>query len=225
MRFFRAAYAVAWKDVLLELRRKETFTAMFFFSLLVLLMFNFTLSLDRTQVLSLAPGLLWLAITFTGVLGLGKGFLAERENECMDGLILSPVPRGAIFLGKLAGNFLFIFAVEAVTLPLFVVLFNLDVWGRNGLLLFVVILGTAGLSLLGTLLSAMTVQVRAREVMFPLLILPLVIPVLIGAVQATAGVMRGDGWAEYAHWIRLLVAFDVVFSVASFWGFSFLLED
>ncbi|MBI1865963.1 MAG: heme exporter protein CcmB, partial [Nitrospirae bacterium] len=99
MRFFRAAYAVAWKDVLLELRRKETFTAMFFFSLLVLLMFNFTLNLDRTQVLSLAPGLLWLAITFTGVLGLGKGFLAERENECMDGLILSPVPRGAIFLG------------------------------------------------------------------------------------------------------------------------------
>ena len=225
MNSLKAAYRIAWKDVLGEVRNRETIGSMFFFSLLVILVFHLSLSLNRETTLAVAPGLLWLALTFTSLLGLGKAFAAEQENECLEGLVLAPIPRAGIYLGKLLGNLAFLAAVEAVLLPLFLALQNMAVGTGLPALLLVLLLGSLGLSILGTLFSALTTHVRAREVMLPLLLLPLAVPLLIGAVQATGAVLRQEPWSAFGHWIRLLGVFDLVFLVVSLWVFPYLIEE
>lgn len=224
MNFFRIIGLIVWKDGLSELRSRENIASMFFFALLTIFIFNFSLPLDQRAAQELAPGLIWIAFSFTGVIGLGRSFLAERDNDCLEALLNAPVPKGALYLGKLLGNFLFMLAAEVLLFPLFVLFFNLEVAGNPALLLLVFILGTLGLAALGTLFSAMMVQVRAREVMFPILMLPLAVPVLIAAVQATAGILQGSPWAQYGSWISLLAVFDLIFIVIAFWTFEFILE-
>jgi heme exporter protein B len=216
---------VAWKDIRMEVRGREQITSMFFFALLVLFVFNFTLVLDSRTTELLMPGLIWVAFCFTGLIGLGRSFQSERDNQCIEALLMAPVGKGAIYLGKLLGNFLFMLAVEIVLFPLFVLFFNLDVSGRILQLAGVFVLGTLGLAALGTLFSAMTMQSRAREVMFPILLLPLAIPVLIGAVQATGGILAHEPWSEFAHWVQLLAVFNLIFVVLGYWGFELILEE
>lgn len=224
MNFFKVIGLMVWKDGLSELRSRENIASMFFFALLILFIFNFSLPLDQRVAQTLAPGLIWIAFGFTGVIGLGRSFLAERDNDCLEALLSAPVPKGALYLGKLLGNFLFMLAAEVLLFPLLVLFLNLDMRGNPALLLLVFVLGTLGLAALGTLFSAMMVQVRAREVMFPILMLPLAAPVMIAAVQATAGILHGNPWAQHAGWISLLAVFDLIFVVIAFWTFEFILE-
>jgi heme exporter protein B len=221
----RRTWAMAWKDVTVELRARERVNAMLFFAALVLFIFNFAVGPDLSRLRAVAPGLLWLAFLFTGMLGLGRSFQAERENECFEELLLTPGDRESLYLGKLAGNLLFMVAAEALILPLFAVLYNLDIWGLLPALLLVAVLGSIGFSTIGTLLAAMTAHMRAREVMLPLLLFPLTVPVILGAVRSTEAILLGEGLGQVAHWLKLLIGFDIVFLVVCPLAFEFVLEE
>lgn len=221
----RRTWAMTWKDVRVELRARERMNAMLFFAALVLFIFNFALGPDRERLREVAPGLLWLAFLFTGMLGLGRSFQAERENECFEELLLTPGDRESLYCGKLAGNILFMVMAEVLILPLFAILYNLDIWRWLPGLLLVAVLGTVGFSAIGTLLAAMTAHLRAREVMLPLLLFPLTVPVILGAVHATDALLAGRGLSDASHWIKLLVGFDVVFLVVCPLLFEFVLEE
>lgn len=224
MNFFRAIGWIAWKDLISEVRSRENISSMFFFALVVILIFSFSFSMDLQAAKDLMPGLIWVAFAFSGILGLGKSFSVELQNDCLEYLQASPTPPGAIYLGKLTANLVFMFIVEVILFPLFVIFFNLNVVENLPLLLLIFLAGTIGLSSLGTLFSAMTVQIRAREVMLPLLLLPLAVPVIIGSVEATRGVLNGNPFELYQHWMELLIVFDIIFTVVSFWVFDFILD-
>jgi heme exporter protein B len=222
--FGRRALAVFWKDVLVERRSKETLNALFFFSLLLLFVFQFALGADRERLTAALPGLLWLGFVLSGLLGLGRSFLLERDNDCWEGLLLAPGDKSAVYLGKLLGNLVLMLVVEAVILGLFTLFFNVDVTAGLAPLVLVVALGTVGLAAVGTLFSAMTVQVRARELLFPVLLLPVLVPVLLGGVKATEAALAGEPLAAVSHWMALLGAADVVFLVVGALTFEFILE-
>ena len=221
----RRTWAMTRKDVTVELRARERVNAMLFFAALVLFIFNFALGPDREKLREVAPGLLWLAFLFTGMLGLGRSFQAERENECFEELLLTPGDRESIFFGKFAGNVLFMITAEALILPLFGILYNLDIWAYLPSLALVAFLGTVGFSTLGTLLAAMTAHLRAREVMLPLLLFPLTVPVILGSVRATEAILAGQSLGEVSHWLKLLGGFDLIFLVVSPLAFEFVLEE
>lgn len=224
MSFARRAFTVLWKDVLVERRSKETLNALFFFSLLLLFVFEFALGPDRERLAAVLPGLLWLGFILSGLLGLGRSFLVERENDCWEALLLAPGDKSAIYLGKLAGNLALMLVVEAMLIILFALFFNLDLAGALPALIPVVLLGTVGLAAAGTLFAAMTAQVRARELLFPVLLLPVQIPVLLGTVKATEAVLLGEGLGAVAHWLKLLAAADVIYLVVGLLTFDVILE-
>ena len=224
MMFARRAWIVLWKDLLTERRSKESLNALFFFAVLLLFLFEFALGPDRERLTAALPGLLWLGFILAGLLGLGRTFLVERENDCWEGLLLTPGDKGAIYLGKLAVNFLLMAAVAVVLLGLFGIFYNVDLWGSLAPLAVVIVLGTVGLASVGTLFGAMTSQVRARELLFPLLLLPVQVPVLLGTVKATEAVLQGLALSEVAHWLKLLAAADLVYLVVGLLTFEFVLE-
>ena len=224
MSFFRAIGWIVWKDLVTELRSRESLSSMLFFALAVLLIFSFSFGMDRDAIRELIAGVMWVAFGFTGIIGLGKSFAAELQNDCLEALQASPVSKGAIYLGKLLANLLFIVSVELLLLPLFVIFFNLDLLGKLPAILGIIMAGTLGLSALGTLFSALTAQIRAREVMLPILLLPMAVPVFIGAVEATRGVLGGEPFGLYRPWLDLLSVFDVIFVVVSFWVVEYVLD-
>jgi heme exporter protein B len=215
---------VAWKDVLVERRSKETLNALLFFSLALLFVFQFALGPDRERLASVLPGLLWLGFILSGVLGLGRGFLVERENDCWEALLLTPGDKSAIYLGKLAGSLVLMLVVETLVLALFVLFFNLDLVPVLPGLALVIALGTVGMAAVGTLFAAMTAQIRARELLFPVLLLPVLVPVLLGTVKATEALLGGEPLGAVAHWLKLLVAADVVYLVVGLLTFDVILE-
>ena len=225
MIFARRAWVVVWKDLLVERRSKETLNALFFFSLLLLFVCQFALGPDRERLAATLPGLLWLGFILAGLLGLGRTFVVERENDCWEGLLLAPGDKSAIYVGKLAGNLLLMLVVEAMLLALFVIFFNLEIAAALPGLALVVLLGTVGLAAVGTLFAAMTAQVRARELLFPVLLLPVQVPVLLGTVKATEAVLLGEPLGAVAHWLKLLAAADVIYVAAGVLTFDFLLES
>lgn len=222
--YMRRAWIVVWKDVLSERRSKESLNALVFFSILLLFVFQFALGPERARVEAALPGLLWLGFILAGLLAFGRTFLVERENDCWEGLVLSPGDKSAIYLGKLAGNVLLMAVVEAVLLVLFTVFFGLDFTGVLPALSLVLALGTLGLAAVGTLFGAITAQLRARELLFPVLLLPAVVPILLGAVSATQSVILGQPLAEAAAWLKLLAAADLVYLVVGVLTFEFVLE-
>ena len=211
-------------DVLAERRSKETLNALVFFSVLLLFAFQFALGPDRERLAAVLPGLLWLAFILSGVLGLGRAFLVERENDCWEGLLLSAGDKSAIYLGKLAGNVAVMTLVETFVIALFGIFFDVDVWSVLPALGLVAALGTVGLAAMGTTFAAMTAHVRARELLFPVLLLPLQVPLLLGTVKATEAVLGGGGFGGVVHWLELLAAADVVYVVAGLLTFDFILE-
>ncbi len=225
MIFARRAWVVVWKDLLVERRSKETLNALFFFSLLLLFIFQFAIGPDRERLAATLPGLLWLGFILAGLLGLGRTFVVERENDCWEGLLLAPGEKSAIYVGKLAGNVLLMLVVEAMLLALFVIFFNIEVAAALPSLALVVVLGTVGLAAVGTLFAAMTAQVRARELLFPVLLLPVQVPILLGTVKATEAVLLGEPLGAVAHWLKLLAAADVIYVVVGVLTFDFLLES
>lgn len=208
MAFIRQVWAIIKKDVAAEMRTREMLSAMLVFALLTLLTFSFALDLHSTTARAAAPGVLWTTVIFAGTLGLSRSMAREQETGCIDGLLLATIDHSAIFFGKATGNLLAIGIVEAVLLPLFSVLFDVPL--LRPVVVLVVILGTVGYAATGTLLAAMAVHTRAREVILPVLLLPLVVPVLIGAVQATGSLVQGAILAEINGWIRLLVIYDLI---------------
>jgi heme exporter protein B len=224
MLFFRVIRWVAWKDFISEVRSRETISSMFFFALIVILVFSFSFSMEQEAARELIAGIIWVAFAFTGIIGVGKSFSAELQNDCLDYLRMSPAPKGAIYLGKVTANLVFMLIVEMILFPMFVIFFNLDVVEELPLLLLIFLLATLGLATVGTLFSAMTVQIRAREVMLPILLLPLAVPVMIAAVEATRGALSGAPLELYRPWLQLLAVFDVVFTVVSFWAFELIVD-
>ena len=224
MTYARRAGIVVWKDLVVERRSKETLNALLFFTLLLLFVFQFALGPDRERLTAALPGLLWLGFILSGLLGLGRTFVLERENDCWEGLLLAPGDKSAIYLGKLAGNLLLMLVVEAILLGLFAVFFNVDVAGALPGLALVIALGTVGLAAVGTLFGAMTAQVRARELLFPVLLLPVQVPVLLGAVKATEALFLGEPLGAVAHWLKLLAAADVIYVTVGMLTFDVILE-
>ncbi len=225
MTFFNVIRWIVWKDLATELRNRETISSMLFFALIVILIFSFSFSMDQQAAREVIAGIIWVAFAFTGIIGLGKSFSAELQNDCLEALQMVPESKGAIYLGKVTANFLFIFIVEILLFPMFIIFFNLNVVEEISLLLLIFFLATVGLSAVGTLFSALTVQIRAREVMLPILLLPLVVPVMIAAVEATKGALSGDPLTMYGQWLELLAIFDVIFTVVSFWMFEFVMDN
>jgi len=222
--YAQRAFIVLWKDVLTERRSKAALNALLFFSLLLLFIFQFTLGGDRERLTAALPGLLWLGFVLSGLVGLGRTFLLERENDCWDGLLLTPGDKSAIYLGKVAGNLLLMLIVEAILLALFALFFNVDVGRALPALSLVLLLGTIGFAALGTTFAAMTAHVRAREVLFPVLLLPVEVPVLLGSVKATEAALTGEPLSAVAQWLQLLAAADVIYLTVGLLTFDAILE-
>ena len=220
MLFFEQVLAILWKDIRCELRSKQTWMSMGLFALLVLVIFNFAFDLRVDNKAAIAPGVLWVAFVFASLLGLGRTIAAEREKGLMDRLLLCPVDRKAIYLAKLLGNLLFIGVVELVALPVFAALFNIPLFGE---LLPIVLLGTLGIAAIGTLFSAIAAATQARELLLPILVFPLIVPVVIGAVRATGSLMAPS--VSEPPWLGLITAFDVIFLSVAMLSFGFVVEE
>lgn len=209
--FLRVAFAVATKDLRVEHRSKTALVSAIAFAALVLVIFNFARDAAAVSREALAPSVLWITFSFSGVIALNRSFALERENAALDGLLLAPVSRSALFLGKYLANLAFVFTVEAVALPLFVLFFGVDLRGAVGGIVLTAGLATTGFVAVGTVFAAMTVRTRFAELMLPLLVLPFLLPPVIGAVQVTARLLAGRPLSEIAGWLRILGFYDLVF--------------
>ncbi len=220
--YLRQVAAVIVKDLAAELHTREILSAMFVFAFLAMLIFSFALDLRGPVARAAAPGVLWTTIAFAGTLGLSRSMAREHETGGMDGLLLTPADRTVILLGKALGNLAMMLALEVVLVPLATILFNVNLFSAG--VLAILLLGTVGYALVGTLLAGIAVNTRAREVMLPVLLLPLVVPLLIAAVRATGGLLDGLRWAELGGWTRLLVVYDLLIAAASLMTFETILE-
>lgn len=214
---------IARKDFLLELRNRDILVSLVVFAMLVLIIFNFAIELTAVNLDALGPGILWVAIAFAGVIGLNRTFVLEKDHDALDGLMLAPVSRDTIFLGKALGSMGFILLSELVIFPVFAALFGVDILRLETLA--VALLTSLGLAAAGTVFGAMAVSTRSREIMLPVLFLPVISPVLIGAVEATARVASGASWSAVSQWLQIIAVFDLVFVVAGVLLFQYVLED
>jgi len=221
--YLQAIGAVVWKDVQAEFRSRELLSAMLVFSLLVILIFNFALELDVRTRATIASGVLWVTFAFAGTLGLNRSMAIEKDRGCLDGLLLAPVDRSALFFGKAVGNLVFMALVELIVLPVFSVLYNMNLF-HPGLLL-VVLLGSVGYVAVGTLLSTMAVHARTRDVLLPILLFPVTIPVLLAAVKASNGFLQALEMADILPWLNLLIVYDVIFIAVAFMVFDYVVEE
>jgi heme exporter protein B len=207
----RLALVLAGKDLRLELRTRTSIISAAVFAALVLIVFNFARDPTAVATLDLAPSVLWVTVAFASVLAMNRGFLVERENAAFDGLLLAPVPREALFLGKYLANFAFVMLVEGIALPLFVLFFNLDLSHALGGLVLTMLLATMGFVAVGTIFSAMVVKTRFAELMLPVLLLPFMVPPLILAVKTTVPLFAGRPLSEVVDGLRFLAIYDIVF--------------
>src|SRR5690606_13316455 len=225
--FARTAWAVFRKDVLIELRSRETLATTLFFALSAVLVFAFAFVRDGRAVADAAAGILWIAIAFAGTLALGRVFERERYEDAMRALLMAPAPRAAIYVGKLAGIVALLAAAELLLVPLVALLFDAGVlFARPLLLVAILAAGTLGFAAVGTLFAAMLVRARSRDVLLPVLLYPITIPVIIAGVRATAALARPAPDVPIAvFWLMLLVFFDAVFLVLALWTFEPLMAD
>ncbi len=221
----RKVLAILWKDLLSEFRTKEMIFSMLIFGLMVTVIFNFSFPPGSEFLDEALPGILWMTFVFASLLGMNRSFVYEVDKGCLHGLMLAPMSRAAIYVSKFLVNFLFVLLAELVMLPFFGIFFGMDLLAYLGPLLAVVLLSTLGFAIIGTLFAAISVNTRTREVMLPILHFPVSIPIIIGAVQATAAAMQDQGWAVVWGWLRIIVAFDVVFLVVSLLTFEYIVEE
>ncbi len=218
-------FALIWKDLQIELRTKETLASLLLLGLLILLVLSFAFDPTSELRATAAPGVIWVAVIFAGTLGMNRSLLHEREHDCLHGLLLAPLDRGTIFLAKTAGNLLFMLAAECVVVPTFVFFFNLPLGFTVLRLAPVLLLGLLGFAAIGTLFAAISLRTRAREVMLPLLMLPLAAPLFIAAIQTSAQLLAGESLGAVTHWLHLLAAFDAVFLVVGWLSFEYVVEQ
>ncbi len=224
MSFLRKVGLIAWKDLRAEFRTKEMISSMLIFALLVVAIFAFAFDPTREEVRIIFAGLIWVAFFFAGVLGLNRSFAGERLNDALHGLMLSPVDRSAIYFGKLLGTWAFMSVVEVIGLPVFIVMFNYAPSGSWPLAIAAILLATLGFVAIGTFLAALTANTKASEVLLPVILFPVLIPVVIAAVEATRGVFGGLPLADFVTWFKVLAVYDAVFVAVPFLLFEYLLE-
>jgi heme exporter protein B len=221
--FLKKALAITRKDVLLEMRAREIIFSALLFALLVIVTFNFAFGASQENIKLIAPGILWVTFTFAGVLSLNRSFVPEKEEGCLEGLMVCPMSREVIYIGKMLGSLLFMLIIEIIALPIFALLFNLPVFSIQ--LITIMLLTTIGFVAVGTLFSALAVNTKAREMVLPILFLPVVVPLIISAVKGSELALTGASWGELSSWLQILVAFDAIFLVVSFWVFTFVIEE
>ena len=214
-----------WKDLLTELRTKEMIFSMLVFSMMVAVIFNFSFPPGSEFVKDASPGILWMTFIFAGLLGMNRSFVYEVDKGCLQGLLLTPVDRSAIYISKLLVNFIFIGTVELIATPLFAVFFDFSIVDSLGPFILVLFLSTLGLSVIGTLFSAIAVNTKTREVMLPILHFPVSIPIIICAVQATSAVFQGQQWGQIWNWLKILIAIDVIFLILAIFMFEYVVEE
>ena len=208
-----AIKTMLWKDLLLELKSKDVIISIVSFALLALVIFNFAFGSSSQLASLIAPGAIWVSITFAGVIGLNRLFVIEHDQGSIVGLLLTPVSRDSIYFGKMLSMFVFLTISEIILLPIYAILFNTSI--THPIFLLIVVLGTIGFASLGTLFSAMAVNTRSREIMLPVMFLPIVMPILIGSVVASANVLDGGGWSDAERGIHIIIVFDVLSLVVS----------
>jgi heme exporter protein B len=221
----RFALAIAAKDIRAELRSKTALLSALVFAALVLVVFNFARDPTLLAASDLAPSVLWVTFALAAIVALNRAFNIERENAALDGLLLAPVSREALFLGKLLANLAFVGTVELVTLPLFTLFFNVNLGRALPGILGVTALATIGFVAVGTIFSAMAVRTRFAELMLPVLLLPFMVPPLIGAVQVTSRLLAARPLSEMWGWLRLLALYDIVFVTLCVLTFSAVVDE
>lgn len=221
--FFSAMSAVIWKDLAAEWRSRELVSAMLVFALLVIFIFNFALELNAATRAAVTSGVLWVTFVFAGTLGLNRSLAVEKDRGCLDGLLLAPVDRTAIYFGKAIANLVFMLAMAVVVLPIYSILYNVNLFNPG--LALVILLGAEGYVAVGTLLAAMAVQTRTRDMLLPILLFPVALPVLVAAVKASGGFLSAAPMDEIMPWINLLLVYDVVFTAVAFMVFEFVVEE
>ncbi len=223
MKFLGKVLTITGKDILSEMRTKEIISSVLVFTLLVIIIFNFAFGADQAMIRLVAPGILWVTFAFAGVLSLNRAFIPEKEQGCLEGLMMCPVSREVIYVGKMLGSLIFMLIIEAIALPIFVLLFNLPVISLP--LIVITLLATIGFVSVGALFSALAVNTKAREMVLPILFLPIVVPVIISAVEASGLALSGEPWGALSSWIGIMAAFDAIFLVVSFLVFNFVIEE
>lgn len=223
--FTRVALAVAAKDLRLELRTRATILSAAVFAALILVVFNFSRDPTAVPAIDLAPGVLWVTVAFASVVALNRAFTIEREHSALDGLRLAPVSRGALFLGKALANLAFVLLIEAITVPLAVLFFELPVATAGWGLPLILFLASIGFVAVGTLLSAMAAKTRFGELMLPVLLLPFLVPPLIAAAGATSRLLAGRPLSEVVGWLRFLTVYDLVFVTLGLLLFGAVIDE
>ncbi len=225
MNFFNKVLTIVWKDFIHELRSKEMLISMCVFSFLVIIIFNFAFPPGTGDVDRIIPGILWVAFIFSGLVGMGRSFGVEKDKGSLEGLLLCPVGRGTIYVGKMVGNFIFMSMMEGFTLVIFAVLFNVDLLPILIPLVLIIILGTVGFTVVGTIFSAMSANTRARDVMLSMLVFPIAVPLIIASIKATGKILDGKSLSEIYSWLKILVGFDLTFLLVSYLAFEFVVEE
>jgi len=224
-RYFSQVMTIIWKDFITEIKTRELFSSMFIFALLVVIIFIFSINLSLIQASEVGPGVLWVAFLFAGTIGLNRSFMLEKENDCLQGLLLAPMDRTALYFGKLVSNFVFLLIMEVFTLPLFMVFFNIDLLPHLLPLLYVIFVGTLGFCAVGTLLSSLSANLKTRDIMLPILLYPLIIPIIIGSVRMTGQVLAGEPLSNMMNWVSLTLCFDIIYIAISIMVIDFVLEE
>ena len=226
MGFVEAAWLVTRKDLLIEFRSREIVYTTVFFAISCLLVFAFGFVREGRAVQDAAAGILWVAIAFSGTLALGRAFERERQNETLRGLLMAPIPRAALYVGKLAGIVLLLVAVEVVIVPTAGVMFQARMLAHPLMLAGLILTGTIGFAAVGTLFAAMLVRTRSRDVLLPVLLYPVTVPVIIAGVRGTAALLADEPSVEMARlWLSMLVAFDVFFVTLALWTFESVMTE
>lgn len=221
--YLKTVSAIVWKDLAAELRSRELLSAMLVFALLVILIFNFAIELQPNLRSTITPGVLWVTFAFAGTLGLNRSMAVEKDRGCLDGLLLAPVDRSAIYFGKVISNLAFMLIVVLVVLPVYSVLYNINIFNPG--LLVVILLGSTGYVTVGTLLASMAVQTRTRDVLLPVLLFPVIVPVLLAAVKASSGFLQKLPMNEIWPWLNILIVYDVIFTAVAYMVFDFVVEE
>ena len=217
-------WTILKKDLTLDMRRMENFIAMLFFGVIILLVFSFALPQDEEMHGLLAPGVFWVTFLLSGILGLSKSFQLEKEMGSMEALLLAPISRGSIYLGKMTGNVIFILFMQCLLIPLFALLFYAPAMEHFFEMIALSALAAFGFSSLGTLLSGLTTDVRFKEILLPILLFPLLIPMLLAVVRILAGIFLGEGFQGELDWLKLLIGFDLIFMIVAYLTFDFVME-
>lgn len=223
--YFKTIYHIIEKDVLMELKSKEVVSSMLIFSLLVTIVFSFIFEPGAEYKIDLVSGILWMAITFSGILGLNKSMMNEVIGGNLSALLLAPVDRSAVFFGKVFSNFLLLIIMEVITIPIFMIFYNVNIFANSFMPALILIIGTYGFSVLGTFFALISVKSKAREIMLPLLLLPVMIPIILAGIQALNIYILGDDPANAIKWINLIIVFDIIFTAVIFAIFDFIVEE